>query len=129
MCVNNFPVHMELRQDTDGTLLPIEVNSMRFGGWCTTADLSFLSYGCNPYLYYYAQKKPNWSKILKGKEGRLFSVMVLDNSTGVDGDKIESFNYEKLVIINILSLVFLFTKTCEDNFIEFKNLFAVSSML
>jgi len=40
--VKNFPVHIELRRDKDGALLPIEVNPMRFGGWCTTADISFL---------------------------------------------------------------------------------------
>ncbi|MGB9500326.1 MAG: ATP-grasp domain-containing protein [Dissulfuribacterales bacterium] len=50
--VKNFPVHIELRRDNDGTLLPIEVNPMRFGGWCTTPDIAFLAYGFNPYLYY-----------------------------------------------------------------------------
>ena len=52
--VNNFPVHMELRRDKDGALLPIEVNPMRFGGWCTTADAAFMAYGFNPYLYYFS---------------------------------------------------------------------------
>ena len=133
--VKNFPVHIELRRDSDGTLLPIEVNPMRFGGWCTTADLSFLAYGFNPYLYYYLQKKPDWQKVLKGKEGKIFSLIVLDNSTGIDADKIKSFNYEKLLskFENPIELRkidykqypvfgFLFTKTREDNFIELKNI-------
>ncbi len=133
--VKNFPVHIELRRDTDGTLLPIEVNPMRFGGWCTTADLSFLAYGFNPYLYYYQQKKPDWHEVLKGKEGKLFSIVVLDNSTGIDVEKIVSFDYEKLVssFENPLELRkidyktypvfgFLFTETREDNFIELKNI-------
>jgi hypothetical protein len=108
---------------------------MRFGGWCTTADISFLAYGFNPYLYYYSQKKPNWSEVLKGKEGKLFSIIVLDNSTGIDVDKIESFNYEKLLLgfekpIELRKIDykmypvfgFLFTETREDNFIELKNI-------
>jgi len=78
-------------------LLPVEVNPMRFGGWCTTPDLSFLAYGFNSYLYYYLQKKPNWPEVLKGKEGKLFSIIVLDNSTGIDVDEIASFDYEKLL--------------------------------
>jgi len=133
--VKNFPVHIELRRDNDGTLLPIEVNPMRFGGWCTTADISFLAYGFNPYLYYYSQKKPNWSEVLKGKEGKLFSIIVLDNSTGIDVDKITSFNYEKL-LSNFEKPIelrkfdykkypvfgFLFAETREDNFIELKNI-------
>ena len=133
--VKNFPVHIELRRDNNGTLLPIEVNPMRFGGWCTTADISFLAYGFNPYLYYYLQKKPNWSEVLKGKEGKLFSIIVLDNSTGIDVDKITSFNYELLLSkfektielrkINFQKYPvfgFLFTETREDNFIELKNI-------
>ena len=133
--VNNFPVHIELRRDNDGTLLPIEVNPMRFGGWCTTADISYLAYGFNPYLYYYSQKKPNWSEVLKGKEGKLFCIIVLDNSTGIDVDNITSFNYEKLLSkfekpIELRKIDFqkypvfgfLFTETREDNFIELKNI-------
>jgi len=133
--VKNFPIHIELRRDDDGTLLPIEVNPMRFGGWCTTADISFLAYGFNPYLYYYSQKKPNWSEVLKGKEEKLFSIIVLDNSTGIDVKKITSFNYEKLLLnfekpIELRKIDykkypvfgFLFTETREDNFIELKNI-------
>jgi len=133
--VKNFPIHMELRRDKDGTILPIEVNPMRFGGWCTTADTTFLAYGFNPYLYYYSQKKPNWSELLKEKEGKLFSIIVLDNSSGIDADKIKSFDYEKLLsnFENILELReidfnkypvfgFLFAETREENFIELKNI-------
>ncbi len=133
--VKNFPIHIELRREDDGTLLPIEVNPMRFGGWCTTADISFLAYGFNPYLYYYSQKKPNWSEVLKGKEKKLFSIIVLDNSTGIDANKIRSFNYEKL-LLNFEKPIalrkidykkypvfgFLFTETRDDNFIELKNI-------
>ena len=133
--VKTFPVHIELRRDNDGTLLPIEVNPMRFGGWCTTADISFWAYGFNPYLYYYSQKKPNWPEVLKGKEGKLFCIIVLDNSTGIDVDNITSFNYEKLLSkfekpIELRKIDFqkypvfgfLFTETREDNFIELKNI-------
>ncbi len=133
--VKNFPVHIELRRDNDGTLLPIEVNPMRFGGWCTTADTTFMAYGFNPYTYYYSQKKPNWPEILKGKEGKIFSIIVLDNSTGLDADKIISFDYDKLLsnFENPLELRkidykeypvfgFLFTETREDNFLELENI-------
>ncbi len=133
--VKNFPVHIELRRDKNGVLLPIEINPMRFGGWCTTADLSFLAYGLNPYLYYYSQKKPDWPDILKGKEGKLFSIIVLDNSTGIDTGEITSFNYEKLlsqferpmelrkVDHKTYPLFgFLFTETRQDNYIELENI-------
>ena len=73
--IKNFPLHIELRRNSNGILLPIEVNPIRFAGWCTTADLSFLAYGFNPYLYFYYQKKPDWCQILKEKEGKLFSIV------------------------------------------------------
>jgi carbamoylphosphate synthase large subunit len=94
--VRNFPVHLELRRRVDGCLRPIEVNPMRFGGWCTTADMAALAYGFNPYLYYYNRKRPDWESLLSGKEGRVFSIIVLDNSTGVPAGEIKSFDYDKL---------------------------------
>ncbi len=133
--VTNFPVHIELRREHDGTLLPIEVNPMRFGGWCSTADMSSMAYEFNPYLYYYLDKKPDWPTLLKEKEGKLFSLIVLDNSTGIDGDEIISFDYEKVLsgFEKVLELRkidyriypvfgFLFTETREDNFIELENI-------
>ncbi len=133
--VKNFPVHIELRRENHGTILPIEVNPMRFGGWCTTADATFLAYGFNPYVYYYSQKEPNWAEILKEKGGKLFSIIVLDNSTGINVDKISAFDYEKLLATFEKPLElrkidfkqypvfgFLFTETREDNFIELKNI-------
>ncbi len=133
--VKNFPVHIELRRDKDGTLLPIEVNPMRFGGWCTTADVSFMAYGLNPYLYYYSQEKPDWPEILKGKEGKLYSIVVLNNSTGIHAREITSFDYEKLLsrfekpmelrkvdYKKFPLFGFLFTETREENFVELENI-------
>ncbi len=94
--VKNFPAHIELRRIPDGTLVPIEVNPLRFGGWCTTADLTYFAYGFNPYLYFYSQIKPDWPEILQDKAGKLYSIIILDNSTGISPDKISSFDYEKL---------------------------------
>jgi hypothetical protein len=129
--VKNFPVHIELRRGNDGDLLPIEVNPMRFGGWCTTADSTYGAYGFNPYLYYYSQKIPDWNEILKGKEDKIFSIVILDNSTGISVDKIKSFDSEKLISCFEKPLEFrkvdhkeyplfgfLFTETRVDNFAE-----------
>ncbi len=129
--VKNFPVHVEIRRDGSGMLLPIEINPMRFGGWCTTADLTCFAYGFNPYEYYFSQKRPDWPAVLKDKEGTLYSIIVLDNSTGVDGDRITSFDYDTLLsqFESPLDLRridytqypvfgFLFTETKKDRFSE-----------
>ncbi len=133
--VKNFPVHVELRRDHDGTIRPIEVNPLRFGGWCTTADVSFLAYGFNPYLCYYLQQKPDWPEALKGKDGKLFTVVVLNNSTGIDADRIRSFDYDRLLAnfekpLELRKIDhkkhplfgFLFTETSADNISELKNI-------
>ena len=130
--LKNFPVHIEVRRE-NGVLLPIEVNPLRFGGWCTTADLAFLAYGFNPYLYYVLQQKPNWADLLQGKEGKRYSLIVLDNSTGVSVHDITAFDFEKLLanFENPLELRkidykehsvfgFLFVETRENNFSELK---------
>jgi hypothetical protein len=133
--VKKFPLHIELRRDNNGILLPIEVNPMRFGAWCTTADMSFMAYGVNPYLYYFKQKKPDWPEVLKGKEGKLFSLIVLDNSTGIKEDEITSFDYKRLLSgfekpMELRKIDykkypvfgFLFVETREDNFVELKRI-------
>jgi len=131
--MKNFPVHVELRRDKKGVLLPIEVNPVRFGGWCTTADITYKAYGFNPYLYYYNQKKPDWKKILADKKDELYSIVVLDNSTGMATNKVKSFDYDKLLskFEEVLELRkidfyrypvfgFLFTKTKKENMKELK---------
>ena len=133
--VKNFPVHVEIRREHDGSILPIEINPMRFGGWCTTADMTYLAYGFNPYVLYFSQTRPDWSEILKNKEGKLYSIVVLDNSTGIAGNQITSFDYDLLLsnFENPLELRkidfkeyplfgFLFTETTEDNFYELERI-------
>ncbi len=133
--IKKFPLHVELRRTGDGVLFPIEVNPMRFGAWCTTADMAFFAYGLNPYLYYFQQQKPNWAEVLQGKADKLFSIVVLDNSTGIEADKIASFDYQKLYSTFERPLElrkidfrqypvfgFLYVETREDNFGELKNI-------
>ena len=94
--LKNFPAHAEIRVDDHGNIHPIEINPLRFGGWCTTADLTGITLGLNSYDYFFNNKKPNWEVIFKGKEDKLFSVIVLNNSSGIDAAHISNFNYSKL---------------------------------
>ena len=95
--LKNFPIHMEVRIDKDGKIIPIEINPLRFGGWCTTGDLSWYAYGINSYEYFFKGIKPDWNKILESKAGKIFSIIVLDNNSGVKENNIVSFDYEKLL--------------------------------
>ena len=95
--VRNFPVHVELRRTTQGRILPIEINPMRFGGWCSTPDLTARAYGINPYLMYFRQQRPDWKALIKDKGRKRFCIIVLDNSTGIAGSEIPAFDYERLL--------------------------------
>ncbi|MEA1875315.1 MAG: ATP-grasp domain-containing protein [Bacteroidota bacterium] len=95
--LRNFPVHVEVRLTETGEIIPIEVNPMRFGGWCTTADLAGMAYGFDPYQMYFNQDKPDWDSILKDREDRIYNIVILDNSTGIEGADIQSFEHDKLL--------------------------------
>lgn len=129
--LKNFPLHVEVRIDKNGRLLPIEINPLRTGGWCTTADMTWFAYGFNPYEYIHFQKMPDWAYILKDKKGKIYSNIVLNNSTGVAADKIKSFDYDQLLTKfenplelrkadykQFLIFGFLFAETREENFQE-----------
>jgi hypothetical protein len=95
--LKNFPLHIEVRKSAKGKLIPIEINPLRFGGWCTTADMTWHAYQINTYHYYQQQIKPDWNTILNGKEGKIYSIIILNNSTGEDANDILEFNYDDLL--------------------------------
>jgi hypothetical protein len=92
--LSNFPLHVEVRIDQEGKITPIEVNPLRFGGWCTTADLTWYAYGINSYDFYFNERRPCWEKVFKTRIGKKYSVIVLDNNSGYPENQIESFDYE-----------------------------------
>ena len=70
---------------------------MRFGGFCTTADLTTRAFEFNPYEYLFSQQKPQWKELLKNKDGKHYCLIILDNSTGYFPEQIQSFNYSALL--------------------------------
>ena len=94
--LKNFPAHAEVRIDENGKIIPIEVNPLRFGGFCTTADLLGVTLGFNEYKCFCENKKPDWDTIFKGKENKTFSVIILDNNSGIIPSDILRFNYSDL---------------------------------
>ena len=126
--LKNFPIHIEVRIDKNGIIIPIEVNPMRFGGWCTTGDISNYAYGINSYKYFLNGLKPNWNEILKAKEGKIYSLVLLDNNSGIEAKNIKSFNYNQLLadfenplllrkidVTKFPIFGFLFTETSKGN--------------
>jgi hypothetical protein len=93
--------------------------------------MTWFSFGFNPYEYIHFQKIPDWPNILKDKKEKIYSNIVLNNSTGVDVQQIHSFDYNRLLtkfekplelrkadFKQFLIFGFLFAETREDNFQE-----------
>ena len=95
--LKNFPLHVEVRIDKQGKMMPIEVNPLRFGAWCTTADTTWYAYNYNSIAAFLKNEKPDWDALLKDKKGKTYAMMVIENSTGYKAEEIKSFNYEKLL--------------------------------
>ncbi|MCF6308766.1 MAG: ATP-grasp domain-containing protein [Flavobacteriaceae bacterium] len=126
--LKNFPMHIEVRIDASRKIVPIEVNPLRFGGWCTTADLTWHAYGINSYEYFLNGKKPNWNEIFKIREDKIYSIVLLNNNSGIESSEIVAFDFELLQndLENILEIReldikkdpvfgFVFTETSKDN--------------
>lgn len=92
--LRDFPVHVELRLDAAGRVAPIEVNPMRFGGWCAT-DLAHFAYGVNPYRCYLLGERPDWRRIAADTAGRTTALIVSDLPSSVDLAAVESVDYER----------------------------------
>ncbi len=94
--IRDFPFHAEMRLSDKHGVIPIEINPMRFGGWCTTADLCQYAYGFNQYEYYLQGLRPRWEKLLSNVVDDIYSIIVLDNSTGIPADQITAFSFDRL---------------------------------
>ncbi len=92
--LRGFPMHAELRIDADGAVAPIEINPLRFGGWCAT-DLAHFAYGVNPYRCYLDRTAPDWEAIAAERGSAVNAMIVCDLPAHVDLARIESVDYER----------------------------------
>lgn len=128
----NFPFHLELRAN-EKEIIPIEINPMRFCGWCIT-DIAHFAWGINPYIYFMENKKPNWDEILNSANDDYFYFTIGDIPSDIDKAKIKAIAYEKYLknISNILDLRKIDYKTKPVFAIAFgscKNLDEINNLL
>ena len=126
--LRNFPAHVEIRIDSNGNIQPIEMNPLRFGGWCTTADLSWYAFGLNSYEFFVNNLKPNWDQIFEKRGDKIYSIIILNNNTGYSESKISHFDFnlleqdlENVLVIRKVDIKkyplfgFVFTETSLEN--------------
>ena len=89
----NFPFHLELRVN-ENNIIPIEINPLRFCGWCIT-DIAKFAWGINVYEYYFKKLKPNWSKILSEVDNSYYYFTIADVPSDISNKNIKYVDYEK----------------------------------
>ncbi|VVS94202.1 ATP-grasp domain-containing protein [Desulfoluna spongiiphila] len=88
-----LPVHTEIRIDDSDRIRPIEVNPLRFAGWCST-DIASYAYGINVYDCFAKKKKPDWDAVLEKAGTDTFAMAVIERPTPLRDDQV--FDYDKL---------------------------------
>ena len=94
--IKNLPIHIEVRINESNEIIPIEVNPMRFGAWCT-ADIAKYAWKINVYEYFYKQKRPDWNEILSKASAKIFYYSLIEVPPNVDRTTINGFQYEKFL--------------------------------
>ena len=87
---------MELRITPEGHAIPIEVNPMRFAGWCTT-DIAKYAWGINVYECFNAQLQPDWNQILVNASKDIFYFSMVEVPPDVPKSSIRAFDYGRFL--------------------------------
>lgn len=90
--LKDFPAHIEVIRRKDGRVVPVEINPMRFAGWCTT-DLAYFAYGINVYEYFNYGRKPDWTEILRDKGSEMYYFAMAETPLAIDKSQI-AFDHE-----------------------------------
>ena len=89
--IKNLPIHMEVRIKEDGSIIPIEINPMRFANWCAS-DIAKYAWGINVYECFINQNMPDWNTILSNAKNEVFYYSIVEKPIGIN---IKEFNYNK----------------------------------
>lgn len=130
----DFPIHLEVRVTSEGRVIPIEANPLRFAGWCV-CDITNHAWGFNQYEYYFNNIRPDWPAILKERTGKIFAMVIGDVPAGMDRQNIASIDYDGFCgqFEQVLELrqidftaypvfAFAFTQAGEENLSSLKSL-------
>lgn len=89
----NFPAHVEVRISSDGNVIPIEFNPLRFAGLGGT-DLAYYAWGIRTYASFLNGEKVDLKKVASAHPGKVFTMSLLNPSPKADLSK--PFDYDAL---------------------------------
>jgi hypothetical protein len=94
---SNLAAHVELRVEASGRAVPIEINPLRLAGFCST-ELAWHAYGLNTHEALLLQQKPDWERLLAGRDG-VYSLVLCKPPTGLDRARIRGVDWEALAAV------------------------------
>lgn len=113
--LRDFPVHVELRVEAHGPhagrAVPIEVNPLRFAGWCTT-DVAWHAWGISPYAHYLQNRRPDWKRLTQERTCRLWSIAIAELPAGLHGNDVQA--------VDCTGLAAQFERVCETRCIDWR---------
>lgn len=89
----NMPMHVEYRVD-GADVIPVEANPMRFAAWCTT-DIAWHAWGINTVEYLFRGGRPDWEEIFRGREDKVYSLVVGFVPEDIDALRVKSIDYNR----------------------------------
>jgi hypothetical protein len=93
----DFPMHLEVRVEPNGRVLPIEANPLRFAGWCV-ADITAHAWGINPYECYLTGARPDWTVLLDAADAAhpdsVWAMVIGDLPSGISGRDVTHVDYD-----------------------------------
>ena len=93
--LTDFPAHVELRAAPGGRPVPIEVNPLRFAGFGTT-DLAWLAFGSDSHDAFLSECVPDWDRLLRGRQGKIYSLVLCDLPASMDRSRIVEVLWDEL---------------------------------
>ena len=90
--IKNFPLHLEVKVNDAGVLVPIEINPMRFAGWCAS-DIAKYAWGFDVYECFEAQRHPDWNEILGKTGSEIYYFSFVDIPAGFPKSTVRDFNF------------------------------------
>ena len=91
--LRNFPMHIEFRIE-NGIAIPIEINPLRFAGFCLNELQTHIS-GLHPVVAYFENRCISKEEMWQGRETDTFSFLVLEKPAGCPKNAV--FNAKKFM--------------------------------
>ena len=100
--LRNFPMHIEFRVE-NGKAIPIEINPLRFAGFCLNELQTHIS-GLHPVTAYLKNLRISKDEMWKGHENDIFSFLVLEKPAGCSKNALFNANKFEADFYDVLEI-------------------------